>query len=613
MNADTVNIRTILSFERRYVVPTFQRDYEWTKDDQWALLFEDLEAVAARLKEARRSATAKGEIASKAEARVTPHFLGAVVLDQLPSSAGGLDLRAVVDGQQRLTTLQLLVRGLLDVVDEIGSPRTAQLRRLIENPEDVIRLDYERHKLWPRRRDREVWVLAMADEDSGASDHPYLQARRYFRETTKTAIQGPDPIERADLLADAFLSLFKLVVIDLEENDDAQVIFEVLNGRQTPLSASDLVKNLLFLRAELADERELDQLYEQYWSYFDHEWWKKDMGRGHAARDRRDVLLSTWLTAASGSEVSIGNLYGDVRRYVNASDRKVGEVLSEIREYSGAFRAIEEPDESIPKEVRTAYSRLTQLGVFTVLPLLSWLRTLEKGRLSASTHESAVRAVESWVVRRLIVGANTRGYGKHFLEVLQAAQKALRAGKDAGRAVCRELAGAKGTLRWPTDDEVTQSFSSRAMYGTLTQDRLRMLLGAIDKWMQVEHLKGERPNFNYDALQIEHLLPQEWRMNWPVTGSDEAARLLAEQVRDRAFNRIGNLTLVTDRLNPAMSNAAWAMKREALRDHSKLELNAEVISLPSWDESAMEKRALRLAAVACLVWPSATVLRASTA
>lgn len=98
-----------------------------------------------------------------------------------------------------------------------------------------------------------------------------------------TPANGPD---RSEVVVDALLSLLKIVVIDLEDNDNAQVIFEVLNRRQTPLSASDLVKNLLFLRAELHDEGELEQTYESHWAYFDDEWWRKVIGTGHATRGR---------------------------------------------------------------------------------------------------------------------------------------------------------------------------------------------------------------------------------------------------------------------------------------------------------------------------------------
>ena len=220
MKADTYELKTILTLERRYVIPTFQRDYEWTEDGQWELLFDDLESVADKLGAKRREFEAAGQPVAKADQRVAPHFLGAVVLDLLPTSAGSLDARSVIDGQQRLTTIQLLVRAVLDVLTEIGSRRVHQVRRLIQNPSDITPNLEDQYKLWPRRRDRDVWCLAMADgQPPPDSHHLYVSARAYFSERTRKALKAMGPTG-ADLLVDALLSLFKLVVIDLEDNDD---------------------------------------------------------------------------------------------------------------------------------------------------------------------------------------------------------------------------------------------------------------------------------------------------------------------------------------------------------------------------------------------------------
>lgn len=604
MNADTYDLRTILTLERRYVIPTFQRDYEWTEDGQWALLFDDLEAVADRLEEERKVAALIGDPVTKADKKVSPHFLGAVVLDDLPAPAGSIDLRSVIDGQQRLTTLQLLVRGILDVLVERKSGREKQVRRLIQNPADVVRSDDERHKLWPRRRDRDVWRTAMAEQPPKGGEHLYFKARRFFATRARTAMQGADGTDRSDVVTDALLSLFKLVIIDLEDNDDAQVIFEVLNGRQTPLSATDLVKNLLFLRAELSDEAELEALYDQHWTHFDDVWWRKEIGRGHAARGRRDVLLSSWLTGATGTEVNVGHLYGEVRKYLDTGDHKIVDILAELSAASAAFRIISDAPASLPERVRDAYRRIDRLSVTTALPLLVWLGTLDDEILPPDEHQRAVVAVDSWVVRRLIVGANTRGYGKRFVDVLKAAQAAADAGTSIADAVVASLLDA-GTdnLAWPTDDEVETAFLTRPFYGNLTQERIRMVLGAIDRQLHLDHPKGEHPIFDYDALHIEHVLPQEWTAHWPLAEPDAAERELLTQERHRAKHRIGNLTLVTGPLNIPMSNGPWPDKRAALAEHSNLRLNAGFSSLETWDEAAIDLRARELASVACRVWP----------
>lgn len=610
MQADTYQLKQIMTPERRYVIPTFQRDYEWTKDGQWQLLFEDLDTVADRLGAARGHAAALGSSTAKAEGAVAPHFLGAVVCDQLPSPAGGLDLRAVIDGQQRLTTLQLLVRGVLDVLLEKDSPRVRQVRRLLENPSDVVHQPHERHKLWPRRKDRAVWPTAMGDtipSYSGSGDHLYLKARKFFADSVRGAATGVDGKDRTDDLVDALLDLFKLVVIDLEDNDDAQVIFEVLNGRQTPLSASDLVKNLLFLRGELADEQELETLYDTYWADFDEPWWKLQVGTGHAARGRRDVLLSVWLTAVSGEEASVGHLYGEVRQYLAEKNRKTEDILIELAAYGRAYKAIYGELDPGSEVLKRGYKRIDRLRVLTAVPLLAWLRTLPAARLPLADHERAVAAVESWVVRRMVLGANTRGYNAAFMSVLKSAQ-AAEADADASiaDAVVAALAGAPNSLEWPTDEQIESAFQADRFYNRFTQERIRLILGAIDAQLQAENPKTESALFKYDELQIEHVMPQSWEQHWPLPDAVAAApvqKLLAQNERTAAVDRIGNLTLVTPTFNQNVSNLAWDLKAPEFQKQSKLQLNGPIGASTDWDELAITGRAAALAAVACRVWP----------
>lgn len=603
MDANPYPLKQVLLLERRFVVPTFQRDYEWTREGQWQLLFDDLEAVASRLRFAREQAEEDGSSVAQAEKQVAPHFLGAVVLDQLPAPGGGVDVRAVIDGQQRLTTLQLLLRGILDVLLLEGRGRAKQVRRMIENPDDVVETAEERHKLWPRRRDRDAWRTALADDPDPSSKHVYLEARRYFATRTRSFIEDSGFDDSCDLLVDALLSLFKIVVIDLEDNDDAQVIFEVLNGRQTPLAAADLVKNLLFLRAEIAEEEELEVLYATYWARFDDEWWKKEVGRGHAARRNSDMLLASWLTAASGQEANTGRLYGQIRAYLDSSDRKVADVLAEISEYASNYLAIQGKESAAEARLETAYDRLRRLSVTTAFPLLLWLRALPDEKLSAAQHVQAVVAIESWILRRSITGVNTRGYGLVFREVLEAARRSAANNEDVAVAIEQDLLSAPNNRPWPTDAELVESFTTRRVYNVDSQQRIRMLLGALDRQLLEENPLAEDAVVDYDSLSIEHVMPRSWQEHWNISGDSLAERELNGQERDRILDRIGNLTLVTSRLNPTLSNGSWETKREALAEHSGLRLTASIVSKPTWDEETIEHRAEELARIAARVWP----------
>ena len=603
MDANPYPLWQVLSLERRYLMPTFQRDYEWTLDDQWELLFDDLQDVAERLGKARTQAALTGDDASKAEKGVSPHFLGALVFEQLPSAAGHIDVRAVIDGQQRLTTLQLLIRGLLDVLVARGSTRATQARRLLRNPDDVVAEPDEAYKLWPRRHDRAAWRAVMSDKQIGYDAHIYSRARSYFRDRTITVMDSSaEPDTDLNLLLDAVLSLFRVVVIDLDDNDDAQVIFEVLNGRQTPLSAADLVKNLLFLRVERLANNDADLLYETYWAPFDDPWWKLVVGRGHAARRQTDTLLAAWLTAATGEEANAGRLYGQIRRYIQKGKRDVVAIIAEIAMYAREYRVVAGRDPEPDLRVREAYRRVTLLGVTTAVPLLVWLRT-QRASLGEPEHAAAVLAVESWLIRRALIGAQTRGYGPIIAEVLGSIRSASEAGESVIRRLKEELLERPAKDGWPSDRVIAETFRTRPFYLLDGQPRIRLFLGAIDARLREENPKAEGGVIEYDRLTIEHVIPQSWREHWlPVTNTAEEG-LIAAQVRASAIDRIGNLTLVTNALNPAMSNDPWSAKQEALQAHSFLILNKELLKETIWNEFAIDMRAQHLADVACRIWP----------
>lgn len=606
MEAKTWALGEILKPERRYIIPTFQRSYEWTRDGQWELLFADLAATAERLHHRREYAKLTGT--QPEEASVSPHFLGAVVCDTLPFPAGGVALRSVIDGQQRLTTIQLLLRGLLDVVQEVDEDgvlkgKAKSLTKMISNDEDSATTPEDEYKLWPRRDDRGLWPTVIADAipTYAKDEHLYLQARQYFAEAARQWLEDtPEParVERLRAMVDAVDTLFKLVVIDLDQNDDAQVIFEVLNGRQQALSASDLVKNLIFLRAEFAKAEHLEELYDRYWAGFDDKWWKKKVGTGHAQRYRRDVLLSVWLTATTAAEVSVGNLYGEVRAYLDQEKPKTEELLADLKGFATAYEEIYAVLPVADDVIRRAYDRLIELNNLTAIPVLAWMRTLSESILSAEDHRHAVQAIESFTVRRMIAGWTTRNYGATFVRVM----KEARAAEPGG--ISQVIIQALASAGWPTDAELENAMSTNNFYA-LAQFRQRLVLGGIDQRMRADDPKQAPATVDYGKLQIEHVLPGKWAAHWPLPEDlDEMAALKAKEARDLAKNRIGNLTLVTQHFNGSVSNLGWAAKQPEFAKQSSIMLNVAVAAVEDWDEDAIDERARVLAAIAAKVWPS---------
>lgn len=609
MDAKTYPLQEILKPERRYVIPTFQRDYEWTLEGQWRLLFDDLETTADRLLAARQS-DAEGTRPRSKEQDISPHFLGAIVCANLPFPTGGVALRSVIDGQQRLTTVQLLIRGLLDVLQQNGSERSKAVRRMLFNPDDIVDQPEEVHKLWPRRRDRGVWQIAMADHAPESEGHLYLEARAYFAERAREYSMNENAVvdqTALTALADALSSLFKLVVIDLDDNDDAQVIFEVLNGRQTPLSAIDLVKNLLFLRAEQEDE-DVEALYDKYWSQFDDTWWTETVGRGHAARGRRDVLLSVWLTAALGEEANVGHLYREARKYLSAGT-STEDALQDLNRFGMAYQVVYGKLPAPDRRLAVSYERLHALDITTADPLLTWLATVSPERLPLEHQLEAVRALESWAVRRTFAGWQTRGYGGLLAKVLRTSKDALNTGANIPHTI--KLALRDNALTWPKDADLRHAFSSRQFYKSVSQSRIRLLLGSIDQLLRFENPHEPDANIDYSKLQIEHIMPRAWMEHWPlmdgggetmVADAGNPEWIVRSSARDRIVDQLGNLTLVTGSFNNDVSNHPWHVKLPEFQKQRSLALNYDVATADVWDEDQIATRAHYLADMAIRIW-----------
>ncbi|GAB3042514.1 hypothetical protein GCM10027052_25720 [Parafrigoribacterium mesophilum] len=371
-------------------------------------------------------------------------------------------------------------------------------------------------------------------------------------------------------------------------------------------------KNLLFLRGELAAD-DVETLYDKYWAHFDDAWWKEEVGRGHAVRGRRDVLLSVWLTAETGKEASVGHLYAEARAYLNDGP-STEEVLKKLAAYSAAYEAIYSHVGVPEVHLKTAYERIQRLELATAVPLLAWLRTLPATSLNTSDHVRAVRAVESWAVRRAVLGLQTRGYGTHLTRVLSAAKSALNAGADVADAVVDSLQ--RGALAWPTNREVTDGFIRNRYYGVLGQPRIAMLLSAIDAHLRTKDPHQPAASIDYSNLQIEHVMPQAWEQNWPLqvdgrlvaNDENDSVWLTASDERSHAVNHLGNLTLVTGSFNGHLSNASWLSKSAEFAKQNTLVINFPIANAEAWDERHIDDRAANLARVAIEIWPSADVL-----
>ena len=600
MDAKPRSLKDIFDAQCRYMVPLYQRAYVWNEEDQWEPLWEDISALADRYY--------RGD-------PYRPHFMGAVVLEQLNTATGTLDLRQIIDGQQRLTTLQIVIEAACDVSESLGdvaASNARDLRRLTRNdpreddPDEIF-------KVWPTNVDRDHFRLVMSagspDEvhskyDGQSSNNiGYAIARGYLFFHKKIsewlAAVEPDQIKKKlDALQNALYRGLIVVVIDLDEKDDAQMIFETLNARGTPLLASDLVKNYLLHRAEDYGHN-LDKLYYKHWQFFDSSsFWRQNVRTGRLSRPQIEVFLQHFITLLTSDEVLVTNLFSTFRQYV----RKHPEIdpaiyMADLHHFGELYKQFF----AYPPETREwlFFQRVKAMDTTTIFPLL--LIVFDK--LCKPEHEKQRRSIlndlESFLVRRMICELGTKNYNNLFLEAVKQLKDCES--NELGSKI-REflITQTRDIARWPDDKEFFEAWQRIEAYKRFKpQVRLRMILEALELHRRANS-KTEDDSLPKTRLSIEHIMPRGWTIeNWPLPADTDEAR----EGRDALIHTFGNLTLVTGSMNSTLSNDPWGKKRKTLEDYSILLLNRDIYTVSEWNETAIKNRNKQLFQSAKVIWP----------
>jgi hypothetical protein len=613
MEAKALTPRDLFDGKVCFEVPPFQRPYVWTEEDQWQPLWDDIARVADDVVNAGDD--------EQAISRLAGHFLGAVVVKQLPSASGDPLRSSVIDGQQRLTTLQLVLDAAQLVMERSGHEDIAEsLQELVVNDSKRFRGSPKRFKLWPSRVDRYAFERVM-DNDQAVPveirDARIPQAHGFFEtEISAWAELDGDPDKARDRLAGLARVLqqhLQVVAIDLSGNDDDQLIFETLNDRGTPLLAADLVKNYVFQRCE-GIGADVDAWAAAYWGDFDDDWWRGQVAQGRLYRSRIDLFLQYWLTMRVKEEIPTDALFSRFRDYASEhlAQRSTAEAfLAGMRKDADTFRDFAE---LTPDSARgTFYTRVVEaleLGAF--IPLLLFLIS-ERFDVSPEQVDKALGAVESWAVRRTLLRRTMKDVNKLVVALLREleAHPFDAAGDVAVSFLRRQTADAR---TWPSDDEVANELPGVKAYGNIKQQRLRAVLEAIELQLRTDrHEQVTLPH----RLEVEHIMPQGWRSYWDDGVASDTA---AAARRDRLVNSLGNLTLVTKKLNGALSNRPWTDeqawgigakgkdaglgKRSLLNRYSVLVLNKDVVEphKGEWTEEDIIARNASLANAVCEVW-----------
>ena len=614
MKADPFQIGDVLKNPKRFVVPIYQRTYAWKIKPHLETFFDQVEA--------------------KAEERLSnngsfPHYMGALlVIPRGTYSFGRMEVLDVVDGQQRLTTFEIFLAALRELARSLGQIQIASLLEpLLLNAEGPQMQDKktERYKLHPNAYDRSLY-RDLVDLDLTALQNKYahafykngnvkedaplpLGAWIYLRAEAETFVNSNGAEkrdERLSALSAALLEDFRVIVITLDERDDAQVIFETLNSSGEPLAAMDLVRNDVFHRATRAGE-DVQSLMEVRWSAFEEPFWKESGTRGRIKKPRIDFFLSDTLAAETGKEILLTELYARYKSFV--VDRKFASVDAELEtllRHAPTYRALVEPrkDGALAKLARS-------LAVFDVSTAYPLVFVIEASDAPEQEKEALYSLIVGYVVRRTLCGLTGKNYNNVFLRI---ASQLKTHGVSSASLMGTFTTSDGDAVRFPDDAEVCKNILVRKQYGNVQQSRLRHILCQLELAARDNDEAASLP----DDLTIEHVLPDTWMDHWPLpdgtkvpadlrAGMTESQLRLIE-AREALKHTLGNLTLLTGARNPSLGNLSFETKREALRQ-SLLRLNREIADPPNctekvtWTEESIQGRGNRLAVLACKIWP----------
>ncbi|MGB6584063.1 MAG: DUF262 domain-containing protein, partial [Streptosporangiaceae bacterium] len=551
-----------------------------------------------------------------AHARHQPHFLGAVVLQQLQNPSGTMQERTIIDGQQRLTTLQLLLDALHAELLAVGAEQPAmRVETLVMNAPPFWERPEDRFKVWPTNRDRAAFNAVMAADPPLAYDalehrtSRMVQAHEFFakraREWLAADMENVQP--RAGAIERTVRELMQIVVIDLAADENAQEIFETLNARGAQLTAADLIKNFIFQRLTESGA-DVEVAYGQYWKEFETGFWETEISAGRVRHQRSSMFLNHWLIAKTGEEILAREVFHRFKAYADFdSGVSMIELLAQLhragRQYRGFVSAAGRFTGPIDRLGLFAY-RTSVMESEVVKPLVLFLLDPDDAAIPDEQLTKALEVVESWLVRRMLVRASTKSYTQVFAELITHVRKSGR--QSAGDVIENHLARQPGTnWYWPDNGEVRAELQTLAAYRRLSRARLRMVLEAIE-----DHERGWRGSatgFGGERVargqyQIEHIMPRRWQVHWALP----EGRMAAD--RDAILDTIGNLTLLTRRLNSKVSNGPWSGeggKYVALQSHDVFMLNRQLLeqAKDGWDDEHIWARTEQLIDVITEIWP----------
>ena len=567
MDAGKRTINDIFNGNRVLEIPFFQRAYVWGQP-QWERLLEDMKTISNSNK---------------------PYFLGSVILKQQETTTGSRigDKRTVIDGQQRLTTLNVFFKVLCLKTNENSTfDRSFKLRNnsnaLLHNHNDIQAFN-------------EILALTELKDLEGESN--ITQAYNYFKDNLV-----PD-----ELNLDSILSNVLFVGIDLSQEEDEQQIFDTINSLGVKLTTAELLKNYFFNRDDI-------EKYNEYWKEVfekDEEtknYWDREIIAGRLRRTFIDLFFFAYLQIKiqetdfkvkaedKDAYAKVEHLFESYKNFIkNYLNSNKEAILSEIKEYALLFKKnfnYEILGEELTQDFGIDRINTIIFGLDTTT-LIPYTLYILRNISDETTKNELFGIIETYIMRRMITHSNTKNYNQLFTD------KLINNRVLSKQEFLDYIEKRDDKVNYlPTDEELEKGFNTSILINKQSAGILYLIESKIRNEKDSTALLG------INKYSLEHLMPKKWRNNWDKLSSKES-----EINRDRKLLTLGNLTIITQSLNSSIRDSKWEdklkgkNKKGGLIEYSGgLKTISQFLQYPEWNEKTIEKRALFLYEKAKQIW-----------
>lgn len=546
MQTNAVRLIEYFDGRKQSIIPLYQRPYSWERPN-WETLWQDIIDC------------------HRSNGKLDPHFMGAIVSLAVTTTPIGVNKHLIIDGQQRLTTISILLCAIRRFLDEKTKDRIPDF--LINRHDEGIDL----YKVAPTQVDRQTYECIVSDKEGADTDSQLYKAHEYFKKKLQS-LDGEDGITPIRIL-EIIESALRVVMINLDpEQEDPYEIFESLNFKGTDLTPADLVRNFVLMKYKhsLGEHGEQTRIYSEYW---------------RPIETNCGAVLPQFLLhycRLNGNEVRKKNIYPSFKKLVeDHTPEQLEDELARMKRISAIYPRFVNPEDELDERIKRPLTVLKMLGVTVFYPLLMRLFLAhDSGAISSSELYDTLDVLDAYLIRRSVCNLKNNALDSLTTQLLN------EWNNDQPASSLRvSLSNQTGNLRWPRDKEFTESFVRDSQYGRKSTN-----------WVlwRLEDSHGHKEGLSARNIQIEHILPQTPSEDWlrALTSEDK-------QDINRWIDTYGNLTLTG--YNGELGNKGFSDKRE-IYSNSHFEINKTIASESSWSISSITRRGEMLAEMAARVW-----------